>query len=474
MKKSFYYMFAAASLMGFAACDEGDYADWAQPQINAQEEILPSVAEGIASSIGSVAETYDFGTLTAEAIKVFNPASTEYPTTYSLNFSNGKSLPASAEGTVRAADFHNILVELFGKRPEVRTVPATVVAITEVAGVTVRAEKAVSIQAKPQAPVIYDHFYLIGAPSQWDPTCTSMPFSHSDKDVYDDPYFTVTFPAVNGDTWFAMADDKTVETSDLSYVFACAEGNGKNLVGEWGQLIRRNEMAAVNPDGGDGSFMVSVNDDAKFIKVTVNLLDGQYLIEKVNFVPYLYFIGATDGWTNSEQRLAHQGNGYYTGYCYVADPNGWGKAFKFQQEAGNWDNEINAGTFTVKEGVTGDNNIEVAAEGVYYFEIDLANGSIRATLIEYMGITGDFTGWNEGVQMTWNAAEFCYEASAAVTAAGWKFRANGHIDPNWAVNLGGDSLNDLYNGGNNLDVAGSSVKLYPCRVGSDQIYCTVE
>ena len=64
-----------------------------------------------------------------------------------------------------------------------------------------------------------------------------------------------------------------------------------------------------------------------------------------------------------------------------------------------------------------------------------------------------------------------------MTANGWKFR----INSDWGINLGAnDSVEpstvttDLVANGKNLGVAGSTVKLYPTRKTSDNIYCTVE
>lgn len=197
---------------------------------------------------------------------------------------------------------------------------------------------------------------------------------------------------------------------------------------------------------------------------------------KPQFAPYVYFIGATDGWAKAEQKLASEkGDGLYTGFVYCADPNGWGVEFKFQRVAGSWDDQINSGTFT--GGISGDfadggDNIKAAAgEGVYYVELDLAKATLKATLINTMGIIGDFNGWAGDVVMTWNATDFCYEATAAgVTANGWKFRVNN----DWAINLGGKTLTDLTAGGDNLTVAGNTIKLYPTRKTNDKIYCTVE
>lgn len=83
---------------------------------------------------------------------------------------------------------------------------------------------------------------------------------------------------------------------------------------------------------------------------------------------------------------------------------------------------------------------------------------------------GGFNEWAGDAPMTWNAEEYCFEATnVGVTADGWKFRVNG----GWDINLGG-SLNNLTAGGDNITVAGNTVKLYPTRKTNDNIYCTVE
>ena len=88
-----------------------------------------------------------------------------------------------------------------------------------------------------------------------------------------------------------------------------------------------------------------------------------------------------------------------------------------------------------------------------------------------MGIIGDFNGWGGDVEMTWNATDFCYEATGAgVNANGWKFRVNS----DWGINLGGATLDDLVANGDNITVVGNTIKLYPTRKTSDKIYCTVE
>ena len=201
-----------------------------------------------------------------------------------------------------------------------------------------------------------------------------------------------------------------------------------------------------------------------------------YTITPLDFDPYVYFIGATDGWSKAEQKLAlTDESGIYTGYLYCADPNGWGNEFKFQKIPGDWDSQLNSGSFT--GGISGDfadggDNIKAnAGEGVYFVTLDMANLTLNAVKVEKMGIIGDFNGWGGDVEMTWNADDYCFEATdAGVNDKGWKFR----INADWGINLGGTSLGNLVANGDNLTVVGNTIKLYPTRKDNDNIYCTVE
>lgn len=321
---------------------------------------------------------------------------------------------------------------------------------------------------------VAEAYYIVGGPNDWAGSAASkqLKFSHSSISVYDDPVFTITFPASEGDTWFAIGDDKACDaiTNDgnWSLLFGTTSGNGNN--GTSGTLSRRSSLT------DDGSFCVSGG--SKFIKVTINMVESTYLIETVNYEPAIYFIGATDGWSVADQTLVltDQESGTYSGFLYCADPNGWGNEFKFQKESGNWDTQINAANFIGFEGSAvnkGDNIGIDGPEGVYFFQVSLGSGIITATPITNMNLVGDFNGWNaadDAQQMTWNAADFCYEITGAgVTSNGWKFTANNA----WDINLGGN-VDNLVANGDNLSAVGSTIKLYPCRKGNNNIYCTVE
>lgn len=317
---------------------------------------------------------------------------------------------------------------------------------------------------KVEAVSIADAYYLVGGNGSWS-SDKSQKFSHSDKDAFEDPVFTYVIKG-GSDTWFAFGDADAldaIDAGDWTQLYGTT-GASEDLSGSFD---RRYNL------GGDHSF--HVDGSAKFYRFTVNMLENTYQITPLNFDPYIYFIGATDGWANAEQKLAlTDESGIYTGYLYCADPNGWGNEFKFQKTPGDWGTEINTGHMT--GGITGDfgdgggNFKATAGEGVYYVTLNMASMSINAIKVEKMGIIGDFNGWGADFEMTWNATDYCFEATGAgVTANGWKFRLNG----GWDINLGG-SVDNLVANGDNLSVVGSTIKLYPTRKGKDNIYCTVE
>ena len=314
---------------------------------------------------------------------------------------------------------------------------------------------------------IADAYYLVGGPGSWS-SDKSQKFSHSSADVFDDPVFTYVFEGNGGtgDIWFAFGDADAldaIDANDWNQLFG-TKGESTDMSGSFD---RRYNL------GGDHSFCV--DGKAKFYRFQINMANMTYEITPLNFDPYVYFIGATDGWANAEQKLAlTDDSGIYTGYLYVADPNGWGVEFKFQKVPGDWDSQLNSNNLSDITGgfaKGGDNIVAAGGEGVYYVTLDMANLTLNAVKVEKMGIIGDFNGWGGDVEMTWSATDYCFEATnAGVNANGWKFR----INADWGVNLGGKSLDKLEANGDNLTVVGNTIKLYPTRKNSDNIYCTVE
>ena len=453
-------------LMSMVSCTE-DFTDWAHPQTNPQEEAV-AFGDGNVTPV-DVINLADVKTEKVKVASIEAPTSSNaaYTPTYKINF-DGQSFDIDAEGNMATADLANYIVEKYGKRPKERDIDATLDAWVSNGSTAIKMATSEKFQVKavPVAPVIEEGYYLVGdmfttkAHDGWTKEAAKA-FNHSDKDVYEDPVFTVSFETTKADQYWKIIPKKNIESGDI-----------------WAAGV-------VGPkvDGDDSMTGALTNGEAKAgkiakagkYKLTINMMDYSYTIEEVNYDPFIYFIGSTDGWSSSDQKLAlvDDAKGVYTGYVYIADPNGAGLQFKFQRVAGSWDNEINAGAFVNFGGAAtneGGNFGVNAGEGVYYFDVNLSEGTITATKVETMGIIGGFNSWGGDATMTWNAKEYCFEATnVGVTADGWKFRING----GWDINLGG-SLDNLTAGGANLSVAGNTVKLYPTRKTKDNIYCTVE
>lgn len=458
-------------LMSMVSCTE-DYTDWGNPQSNPKEEAV-SFGNGSVTPV-DVINLADVKTEKVKVASIVAPTSSNaaYTPTYKINI-GGRAFDIDAEGNMAKADLVNYIVDKFGKRPTEHDIDATLDAWVSngVTAVKMATSEKFQIKAIPEAPVIDEGYYLVGdmfttedGVNGWNTISDKQTFKHSDKDVYEDPIFTITFETTKADQYWKIIPKANVDAGNT-------DASAAGVVGP-------------KVDGEDSMTGSLTNGDAKAgkiakagkYKLTLNMMDYTYTFEEVKYDPFIYFIGSTDDWKSSDQKLAlvDEAKGVYTGYVYVADPNGAGLQFKFQRVAGSGDNEINAGTFnTFSDAATTNENGNIgvnAGEGVYYFDVNLGEGTIKATKVETMGIMGQFNGWSSDAVMAWNAEEYCFEATnVGVTADGWKFRVNG----GWDINLGG-SLNNLTAGGDNITVAGNTVKLYPTRKTNDNIYCTVE
>ena len=460
--------------MAMVSCTE-DYTDRANPQTNPEEE-------AVAFGNGSVTpvDVINLANVTEEKIQVASivaPTSSNasYTPTIKINLGD-KTFDIDNDGKMATADLASYISETYGKRPVERDIDATLDAWISNGSTAVKMATSETFQVKaiPVAPVIDEGYYLVGdmfttedGVNGWNTISAKQAFKHSDKDVYDDPIFTITFETTKADQYWKIIPKANVDAGNT-------DASAAGVVGP-------------KIDGDDSMTGLLTNADAKAgkiaepgkYKLTLNMMDYSYTIEKVMYDPFIYFIGSTDGWGSNDQKLAlvDEETGTYTGYVYIADPNGAGFEFKFQRVAGSWDNAIGASNFVTFKDAAIDanngNNLGVnAGEGVYYMDVNLSEGTITATKVESMGMVGQFQGWKEAapVPMTWNAEEYCFEATmAGVTADGWKFIVN----KDWPINLGG-SIDNLEQDGANLTVAGNTIKLYPTRKTKDNIFCTVE
>ena len=458
--------------MSMVSCTE-DYTDWANPQTNPEEE-------AVAFGNGSVTpvDVINLANVTEEKIQVASivaPTSSDagYTPTIKINLGD-KTYDIDNDGKMATADLASYISETYGKRPIEHDINATLDAWFNNGSTVVKMATSETFQVKaiPVAPVIDEGYYLVGdmfnaeGVDGWNTVSAKQAFKHSDKDVYDDPIFTLTFETKEANQCWKVIPKKNIDAE----TFWAAGVVGPKIDGD-------DSMTGLLTSDGPGAGKIA--EPGKY-RLTLNMMDYSYTIEKVMYDPFIYFIGSTDAWGSSDQKLAlvDDEKGTYTGYIYLADPNNAGFEFKFQRVAGSWDNAIGASNFVTFKDAAIDankgNNLGVnAGEGVYYMDVNLSEGTITATKVESMGMVGQFQGWDKEapVPMTWNAEEYCFEATmaAGVTADGWKFIVN----KDWPINLGG-SIDNLEQDGANLTVAGNTIKLYPTRKTNDNIFCTVE
>lgn len=461
-------------LMSMVSCTE-DYTDWGNPQSNPKEEAV-SFGNGSVTPV-DVINLADVKTEKVKVASIVAPTSSNaaYTPTYKINI-GGRAFDIDAEGNMAKADLVNYIVDKFGKRPTEHDIDATLDAWVSngVTAVKMATSEKFQIKAIPEAPVIDEGYYLVGdmfttedGVNGWNTISDKQTFKHSDKDVYEDPIFTITFETTKADQYWKIIPKANVDAGNT-------DASAAGVVGPKVDVEDSMTGSLTNGDAKAGKIA-----KAGKYKLTLNMMDYTYTFEEVKYDPFIYFIGSTDGWQSYDQKLAlvDDAKGVYTGFAYIADPNGAGFEFKFQRKPNSWDNAIGASNFVTFKGAAIDpqsgNNLGVnGGVGVYYIDANLSEGTIEATKVETMGLIGKFQEWDEtkDVPMTWNAEEYCFEVTnAGVTADGWKFRMN----KKWDVNLGG-SLNNLTAGGSDIKVAGNTVKLYPTRKTKDNIYCTVE
>ena len=464
-----------AFVASVAACTD-DYKDWATPQVVPQPASV-TFSDGSVSAV-DVVKFADFapGQSTVKVCNITAPTSSEeaFLPSYSIQMGDN-TYDLTAAGEMAVADLVAYVNDNYGKAPTQRDIAAIVTMWIGNGATAVQAGTAnLQVKALPDAPFIDSGYWLTGDFAGWNKE-GALAFTHvGGGDVYDNPEFQITFTTTADNQYWKIIPQGNYDNDFWA-------GGEKGVVGTVvdGDTSMEGNLVTDNPQAGK-------IEQAGIYRMTINMMNYTYKIEKLQFAQFVYFIGATDGWANAEQKLETTSyDGVYTGYVYCADPNGWGNEFKFQRVAGSWDNEINSGTFT--GGITGDfadggGNIKATAgEGVYFVTLDLAASTLNAVRINNMNLVGDFNGWNPGddaQKMTWNATDYCFEITGAgVTANGWKFTANN----DWAINLGGNDsvepsmkIDDLVANGKNLGAVGSVIKLYPTRKTSDKIYATVE
>ena len=455
MKKLAYL--SAIALMIFASCTKEDFGvKVADPQTNPQEEsvTVPEGVEATATEVINLAEvTEEYVTVaTCTPVEI---EGAEY--VYTLDI-EGKEFKVDKNMMVAVYDLQSIVEVKYGKRPVERSLSAVVSVSAMLEGQAFSLGSAeFTINVIPVAPFIDEAYYLVGDMCGWD-AATAVMFNHSDRDVYDDPVFTLMIDVPDtdgngGDYW------KIIPKTNFDGDF-------------WGAGVLG---TAIDGDPATEGHLVTDNPQAGKIettglhKISINMMDYTYSIMQVDFVEYIYIPGNHQGWNPaSAQKLWSPAfDGVYTGFCAM---NG---DFKFTKQPA-WGEEYNYESFSsYSDGISqGDGTNINIAEGFYYLTVDVGLGSINAVPVSW-GVIGDATenGWDSDQDMNWDATKKCWTATITLKDGEMKFRANDA----WDINLGGSLDNLVANGGNIRVTAGTyAVELYCERTDAQpQLYCTM-
>ena len=422
MKKLAFYMSLIVTGLLMVACNE-DFKDWTAQQAYLPEGTItiPGYTASAASATG-----IDLNAVEGETVQLLNLTGGALPEGYLISGVRAYVVPADdvtaepvvlkaldAEGNFSKAELQETLVQFFGPRPTARTFKAHIYAdaVKDGQGALIDAGQ-IDIILTPIAPQISDNYYLVGGPNDWKESAVNkmLKFSHSGKDVYEDPVFTVVFPASAGDTWFAFGDDEACE--------AIANDDWSKLFGTTGEStdVEGSFDFRYNLDG-DHSFCVK--EGAKFIKVTLNMMDRTYKIETVNISDTYYLIGGPGNWDNSKnQKFSHSDKSVFDDpiFTYVFAGSGSEMWFAFGDDEAIdavGDNVWNKlfGTTGASEDLKGSFDRRYNLDGDHSFHVDGLAKFYRFT-INVMEMTYEITPLNfqeyiyeAGVNNDWGAVE---------------------------------------------------------------------
>ena len=434
MKKIFYTLIA--SLPFFTSCEEADFGVKASdPQSWEQEETI-ALPELIANPVATI----DLA-IVSDSVAIFTPTvnGTIPEGTTLENFrveliteNNTSTLNTSTSGKVATTELQTAIEKAYGKRPTERSFNATVYANIMMNGQASLLKSETTVTAIPVAPHISSGYYMVGDMFAWD-AAGMVQFSHSDADVYEDPYFTIMFTTKADNQYWKIIPQEHVD-----------EGNiwGANVVGTAVDGDASLEGALVNTNAQAGKI-----EKAGMYKMTINMMDYTYKISAL--APEYFILGDTPfGWNVNDKKFmmypetatVHSFTTKFEGNIKMINSNDMG--------TDNWgacygtpvDGDTSASAGLKQNGGA----IHVPETGYYTLTVDFKDMAYTWTNCEnqepteYTNISliGDFNGWGGDADLTQIAPHNWFIGNFEVgSTGGLKFRANHDWSTNWGATL---------------------------------------
>ena len=446
MKKLAYLSVLAGLFL--TGCIAGDYGiEPAGPQVNEQDEIVNLAGAVAVTEVAPI----DLAAVEGETVSVATVSATGLDgegveLIYKIVFDGEYEFTVKSDMALSVKDLQAMVEDAFGKRPVARTFEAMVTVYAIVNGTAMIFEsEEFEVVITPEAPVIENGYYLVGDMCAWNKE-GAMAFSHSGKDVYEDPVFTITFSTSKDNSYW-----KIIPKSNYEGDFWGAGVLGTAVDGD---PALEGKLVTENPQAGKieatGMYMM-----------TINMMDYTYSIKAL--APEYYILGdAPFAWNvNDKKYLMYPESP--TVMTYTTKFNGNLK-FINGNDVGtdNWDacygtakdgDTALSGTLQQKAGA-----IHSPAEGYYTFKADIAAMTYTWTKVdapvEYtsMAAVGGFQGWNPAnpdTQMTKLTPHNWYIKDLNISTDEFKIAANGKWDDSWGeLNMAENNFGTLASGGN--------------------------
>ena len=455
-----------------ASCN-GNYDDWAQPQHNPEEEAI--TIPGFTAT--PVVQSIDCSNVTTDSVSIFTLSEAALPEGFTLDNARLEIIPqgednaikktvnSSIEGKSAVADLSEVIESYYGKRPIAHSF------VTHVYLNAMKNGDAVLIDAgefnlamTPKAPFIDSGYYMVGLMTDWK-LDTNLKFTHSVKDVYEDPVFTLVFTTKDADQYWKIIPQGNVDTGNIWAV----ENNPKGVVG-------------VEKDGDDamsGTLLTTTSkgETAKAgkiakpgtYKMTINMMDYTYSIEQL--ASEYYLVGKLQGWSDKAEGktcLMYAESAVVQSYTTQWNSDANLKIWK-GSDFGTWDNAFGTevdGDQSVKGPLTGSNAIKCPEPGSFYtFTADFSTMTYKWTKLKdqnptefenvsLIGVGGKW-GDNDDVDMT-QVTPHNWFIETTLPVGGFKIRGNHawNAGGNWGYTADQEftSTGKLFNDGGSSDI----------------------
>ena len=472
MKKYLLYSLLGATALFTAACDEDFNEDVVPPQEWEQEDAitLPGLTATGATEI-------NLGEVEGDSLSVFsatvNGALPEgaFVQNYRIALTAQKegatavTFETGANGNVAKDSIQKMIEKDFGRRPVIRTYNAVVYANVMLHGQASLMKGETTFSASPKAPFISNRYYLIGDMCKWD-AAQIIAFTHSDKDVYEDPIFTLNFTTTADNQYWKIIPQSNV---DLGNIW---EEGPKGVVGVVENGDVSTEGTLVNGKGVQAGKI----EKAGMYRMTLNMMDYTYSIKEI--APEYYLVGKLQGWNgNAETGM--------TCTLYPTDAMHFSYTTKFIEDAnlkiwlgsdfGNWDNAMGTavdGDQSLEGKIGGGGAIKCPEpESFYTFAVDFSTNTYKWTKLvnqepaefEKIGLIGTFNDWGGDAFMTQVTPHNWYIAGLEIAADGkLKFRANADWGTNWGAeaNIADQAYGIGSNGGPDIIIQAGTYNVF--------------